>query len=141
MQHTEHYDLNIIETSDKFSPEALNENTRKLDAELARLDGDLGATGANCRIVTGTYKGTGSGTTTVTFGRHPEIIFIYGYSGFTVFFRHYTSGYVLGYNNSSTVYNATVSWGAGGTVTWYHYSNSSILNSSGATYYYIALFA
>ena len=31
MQQTETYKLNLIETSDPFSPQALNENTQKLE--------------------------------------------------------------------------------------------------------------
>ena len=35
MQHTDKYKLNLIETSDAFSPDALNENTRKVEDVLA----------------------------------------------------------------------------------------------------------
>ena len=38
MQQTETCKLNLIETSDPFSPDALNENARTLDAQLARVD-------------------------------------------------------------------------------------------------------
>ena len=38
MQHTDKYKLNIIETSDPFSPDALNANARTLETQLARMD-------------------------------------------------------------------------------------------------------
>ena len=47
MQHTDKYNLNIIEASDKFGPEPLNENARtletQLDAEKTRVDAALAA--------------------------------------------------------------------------------------------------
>ena len=38
MQQTETYNLNIIETDDTFSPDALNANARALETHLARMD-------------------------------------------------------------------------------------------------------
>lgn len=38
MQQTETYKLNLIETSDPFSPQALNENTQKLEAVVEKID-------------------------------------------------------------------------------------------------------
>ena len=35
MQHTDKYNFNLIETSDPFSPDALNENTQKVEDVLA----------------------------------------------------------------------------------------------------------
>lgn len=43
MQHTEKRNFNIIETSDAFSPEALNENTRKFEAALDAAQADTQA--------------------------------------------------------------------------------------------------
>ena len=43
MQQTEHYSLNLIETSDTFTPQPLNENTQALDAKLADLDTQAGS--------------------------------------------------------------------------------------------------
>ena len=37
MQQTESYNLKLIETGDPFDPEALNENARTLEAQLARV--------------------------------------------------------------------------------------------------------
>ena len=38
MKKTEKYKLNLIETDDTFGPEALNENARKLETELDRVE-------------------------------------------------------------------------------------------------------
>ena len=37
MQHTDKYKLNLIENSDAFSPDALNENMQKLEAALEEV--------------------------------------------------------------------------------------------------------
>ena len=73
MQHTEKYKLNLIETSDAFSPDALNENTRKVEdvlaaqaaAEAAARETADGALDQRLtvlegrRLVVGTYTGNG----------------------------------------------------------------------------------
>ena len=73
MQHTDKYKLNLIETSDAFSPDALNENTRKVEdvlaaqaaAEATARDAADGALDQRLtvlegrRLVVGTYTGNG----------------------------------------------------------------------------------
>ena len=46
MQHTKTCNFNIIETSDPFSPEPLNENTRAVEAQLASVRGEFAAADA-----------------------------------------------------------------------------------------------
>ena len=70
MQHTEHYDLNIIETSDAFSPEALNENTRKLD-------------GLVTQIVAGSYNGDNADTRNFDLGFKPRAVLLFREDGCT----------------------------------------------------------
>ena len=41
MQQTETYKLNLIETSDPFSPQALNENTQKLEEVVSEKLGEM----------------------------------------------------------------------------------------------------
>ena len=102
MQQTETYKLNLIETSDTFSPNPLNENAQKLEAALAeglaavRADAAAGtAAEANARaaataaleqriitlegkhVVGGTYVGTGSGTLVIELGFTPIVVFVY----------------------------------------------------------------
>lgn len=86
MQHTETYGLNLIETSDPFSPAPLNENTLALEAILAGLRTDLGSTGGalsdrvtaleDRRLAAGTYKGTGV-TITISVGFTPRAVLVY----------------------------------------------------------------
>ena len=69
MQQTEKYKFNLIERDDAFSPDALNENTRKLEAALS-LKSDAADTDVmkaaldqriqtleNHKVVAGTYVG------------------------------------------------------------------------------------
>ena len=69
MQQTEKRGFNIIETSDPFLPDALNDNTRKLEAALDALTAyaDAGDAAVVSRVVElekfhfacGVYKGNG----------------------------------------------------------------------------------
>ena len=84
MQHTDKYKLNLIETSDAFSPDALNENTRKVEdvlaaqaaAEATARDAADGALDQRLtvlegrRLVVGAYTGNGDKN-----GMHVELGF------------------------------------------------------------------
>ncbi len=84
MQHTDKYKLNLIETSDAFSPDALNENTRKVEdvlaaqaaAEAAARETADGALDQRLtvlegrRLVVGSYTGNGDKN-----GMHVELGF------------------------------------------------------------------
>ena len=84
MQQTEQYKLNLIETSDPFSPNPLNENAQKLEGAIeaarteakagdAALDGRLKVIEAR-RLVYGAYQGTGSSSSTVSLGFTPKVV-------------------------------------------------------------------
>ena len=85
MQQTEHYKLNLIETSDPFSPQPLNENTEKTEAALSGKT-DLTTHAAleqrvvtleNKRVAIGTYTGAesaGSAVQTVELGFRPVLV-------------------------------------------------------------------
>ncbi len=83
MQQTEHYSLNLIETSDTFTPQPLNENTQAIDAKLADLD--TRATGLASRVsaleqvrmVNGTYRGNWKDRV-VSVGFTPRVVWIGG---------------------------------------------------------------
>ena len=79
MQHTDKYKLNLIEISDAFSPDALNENTRKVEDVLAAQAAAETADGAldqrltvleGRRLVVGAYTGNGDKN-----GMHVELGF------------------------------------------------------------------
>ena len=86
MQQTETYQLNLIETSDTFSPAPLNENTQKLEGIIAagtsaeaqaRADADAALDARvtvleGRKIVAGIYIGNGaSATATIHLGFTP----------------------------------------------------------------------
>ncbi len=81
MQQTEKYQFNLIETSDTFSPDPLNENMEKaeqaLSAEAAALDSRVTVLEAH-KIVAGYHAGTGF----VDLGFTPAAVFGRGDSGF-----------------------------------------------------------
>ena len=81
MQQTEKRGFNIIETSDAFSPDALNDNTRKLEAALDAHEEAVAVRLAGLEkfhFAYGNYVGSGSGNpgVTVTRGFVPSIVMV-----------------------------------------------------------------
>lgn len=149
MQQTKTYKFNLIETSDTFSPDALNANARTAEAELARVEAEtakadaallaaIGSGGKTCRIQYGTYVGNGlygtAGTLELTFDFKPVLVAI-SYQNLidpTVLMRG------IKYFSTGTVH---VTWGEN-SVSWYTTHSTRIneqCNNSGATYYYVAI--
>ncbi len=90
MQQTETYKLNLIETSDPFSPQALNENTQKLEEvvheKLEDMDERIKVFEAK-KVVYGTYHNTDSTlkSYTVEVGFRPKIVLLaHTRSGFSM---------------------------------------------------------
>lgn len=81
MQQTETYKLNLIETSDPFSPQALNENTQKLEEvvheKLEDMDRRIQVFEAK-KFVYGNYYNPNykESTYEVKVGFPPKIVFI-----------------------------------------------------------------
>ncbi len=109
MQQTDQYQLNLIEKDDTFSPDPLNENTRKLEEALraAREAGDAEAAAREqvCadltrrvaaleghKIAAGTYKSTGS-SQTISVGFYPRAVITHGDSGGTYLATRDGSGF------------------------------------------------
>lgn len=89
MQHTETYNLNLIETSDTFSPDPLNQNAQALEDALAgesaarasadaALDQRLVKLEAK-HVVAGAYTGNGdsSATQLIRLGFTPKVVLIH----------------------------------------------------------------
>ena len=98
MQHTEKYRFNLIETSDTFSPAALNENAQAVEAELtalteataaadaalartaaenkAELLTAMGTHGKTARIAIGHYENVPARTGSLTVDFYPVVVFI-----------------------------------------------------------------
>ena len=82
MQQTTKYQFKLIEGSDDFSPQPLNDNVEKVEEALMELETGLGEvedayTPANKPYVIGTYTGN-DGTVTVTLGFKPALLIIGG---------------------------------------------------------------
>ena len=79
MQQTETYKLNLIETSDPFSPPALNENTQKLEEvvseKLGEMDQRVTVLEAT-KLVAGVFKSTNIPNDIIELGFTPEAVFL-----------------------------------------------------------------
>ena len=84
MQQTDKYQFKLIEGTDAFSPQPLNENMEQVEQALSELEssllGNLGTIGQNLRVEAGSYVGTGgygeSQPNTLTFQRHPVEVMV-----------------------------------------------------------------
>ena len=79
MQQTETYKLNLIETSDPFSPQALNENTQKIEEvvseKLGEMDQRVTVLEAT-KLVAGVFKSTNIPNDIIELGFTPEAVFL-----------------------------------------------------------------
>ncbi len=142
MQQTGKYQFNLIETSDAFSPDPLNENMEKVEAQFdaARAEAAAGDEALDQRVtalearplVTGTYEGTNGSVATfqvVKLGFTPRLVAVY-LAESAACFSHYL---VIGDGtlfNSQCEYLRIVEGG---------FQVNSTLASKGKTYYYMAL--
>lgn len=86
MQQTEKYKLNLIEKTDPFAPEALNENTQKVEKVLAGEETARTAADAALdarvtvlethKLVVGSYSPDSTRNVTVNLGFTPLAVFI-----------------------------------------------------------------
>ena len=164
MQHTKTCNFNIIETSDPFSPEPLNENTRSVEAQLASVRGEFAAAdagqAAQLSALTGrvgaleqgrlvykldTYKGTGSSPTRLEFDFKPLLVIVDDPTGPVyggrVWLRGITHG-TSGQHESGLYRYVTLTW-EDRAVEWVTFgvvdSDEYRLNAVGVTYRYFAL--
>lgn len=75
MQKTSNYQLSQYEASDRLTCEAVNADTRVVDAALARVAAVAAAAG-NCFVEYGTYMGDDQNTRTFTFSRRPLFFYV-----------------------------------------------------------------
>ena len=154
MIQTEKYKLNLIETTDTFSPNPLNENAQKLEAALGAAGAAQAAETAarealdsrvtvleadKVKMVVGSYTGTGGAygnTQTISLGFTPKAVFI---------IRPFSSSYDLhlvtqafSYFDSAMGCNRNVAQVVeGGFVV--AYDNHISFNSSNTVYHFVAL--
>lgn len=161
MEKTTHYQLNKPEAADPLRLADFNENADKIDAALAAVRNeaannlaayqtsndaavaalqDASTRFGNCRVVTGTYRGTDKYTannpSSLTFDQEPIALFISGYDHTAVLLRG-SSGFVV--NDSTGIRFLECTWGT--TVQWYSTGNSVWQMNHNTTYAYFALFA
>ena len=127
MQHTKTYDLNLIETSDTFSPAPLNENMEKLEAAItAGADAEAQArtdavAALDARVTTleghhvaaGTFTNSGSDQI-IELGFYPLLVIIQpGYNVPTLVTRAGSPQITLvanGFRASGNLYTSTYSY-------------------------------
>ena len=89
MQQTETYKLNLIETSDPFSPQALNENTQKIEEVVSEKLGEMDARVTvleGKRIVLLVYTGDGTQNRVIQLGFTPTgVIYFSAFNGVIAF--------------------------------------------------------
>ena len=131
MTQTTNFHLN------QWSPEDYVRRT-DFNADNAKIDAALAAAG-NCRIVTGSYTGTGKydqyNPNTLTFDGKPLLVFIVGDRSCYAMRGCDTADVCYG-SSGSTI---DLTWGEN-TLSWYNTNNFyAQMNISGRVYRYIAL--
>ena len=133
--YTENYQLPIWAADDAFLRSEFNDANQRIDAAL----GTLAQSAGNCRIVTGSYTGTGeygsAHPNTLTFDGPPLALMVNGGWQFTAL-RGSTGTPSMGANND--VSHVTFSW-EGNSVSWHSTGASQQLNEVNENYAYIAL--
>lgn len=77
MQQTDKYKLKTIDPDDPFSPDAINDHARKLETELARMDGEIARVdGAAVKFASGTYNGDGETARKIELPFTPKIVYV-----------------------------------------------------------------
>ena len=142
MQQTNTYQLNLVESTDAFSPQPINENTEAIDAlfKTQQL-----AIEACAKVAAGSYVGSDTygsdNPNTLSFSFTPKVLLVLAQG--TGLYNEYQNSMLLihpmttGVTGSQTDSNVTVTWGEN-SVSWYGTASSYQLNSS-RTYYYFAM--
>ena len=134
MDYTQNLNLPQFAESDRIHHDDFNDAMEKLDAAVAAC--------GNCKIVTGSYVGTGSygvnNKNTLIFDARPNFVVIGG--EYTIFaLRPMADGATLRSSGLNQTYGAKLSW-SGNSISWYAESFAALqCNSADVTYHYMAL--
>lgn len=136
MQQTEKYQFNLIEGSDPFSPEPLNQNMEKVEGALT----------ARARVLTGSYTGAGQygadHPNVLEFPdaeRPPSVIFVNEANGSASAVLVRGAAYSICYWDTYNRYVIRLTWTDKG-VRWYSADSSNRQFNSGSTAYsYVAI--
>ena len=163
--YTTNYELPLWEPQDSFLRTEFNEAHQKIDAAIASkadaadvtaLESEVDAlarSAGNCRIVTGSYTGTGGygedQPNTLTFSFPPKLVVLAVGDAHSVLLSPCPQA--AGYHEAYTRYGMLKLTWSGNSLSWYVdgfydgslYSNGGSaerqLNQTGTTYYYLAL--
>ena len=135
MTKTTNYQLNQWDPTDRVLRTDFNSDNQKIDAAIAE------AAKGNCRIVTGTYTGTGkygpSNRNTLTFDGKPLLVIIQ--NTFSITAVSSTPVAPVLQDGGNQYYSLSFTW-TDNSVSWYNETTAERqLNVSGRTYYYVAL--
>ena len=130
--YTNNYQLHQWEAGDDFLREDFNEDFAKIDGAIAMC--------GNCRIIRGSYWGTGTfgekNPTGLTFDKLPLLVFVSGQaSQFTAVWK---SDYAVIANQVGSTYVMNINWSENA-LCWYSYDANKQLNINNALYHYVAL--
>ena len=151
MEQTPNYALSQWDEQDRILREDFNANNAKVEQALAEQADTLAqhtaalAKCGNCKIVYGSYTGTGtyesSGANTLSFEHKPIFLAIMPQSSSDNAANHFFAvrggGYAYTYSENFNSINM-ITWGDR-TVRWYSYNATHQYNKSGSTYHYVAL--
>lgn len=147
MQKTEHYQLNLWDKSDRIQMEDFNADNAKVEQALTEHAAILAGCG-NCKIVYGSYTGTGTygenNKNKLTFEHKPILIFVLGSDYEEELDRKLRMAFNITWAagvDGSHYWNNTVSWNEK-TVQWYNFNDATAqFNTKGTTYLYFAFVA
>ena len=145
MTTTQNLHLPQWEADDRIMRTDFNDAMSKIDAALGEMAQAL-SEGSNCKIVFGTYVGTGTRGSygneatcnKLTFDSKPLVVHVgcHNYQ-FTAIYAS-PDGFLQRWSSSDSA-RENVTW-SGNSIIWYSSSSASDqLNTSGTTYYYVAL--
>lgn len=142
MKQTGTYQLNQWDAEDRIRREDFNADNQKVEQALTDLTAQIARCG-NCRIVAGSYKGTGtygsSHRTSLTFDGTPLFLAVNGEGWSFCTPNGAANAAVL--SSSFSVRDIILSWSETA-VSWYSDESYAIqLNAAAKTYSYVALLA
>lgn len=140
MEQTKNLNLNRWAPEDFVRLTQINQNFDKIDEEVGALRRAT-QTAGNCRIVTGSYVGTGKYgniQNQLNFEKPPLALFISGYGYTLVAVAGSYSAFSMSQNGSSV--GISITWNDDGTVRWSANGNEYYqMNGNSITYTYFAL--
>ena len=150
MTHTTNYNLNKFEAADRVTRDGFNQNADRIDAAIKAASDAAGTAQStantcwsNCRIVSGTYVGTGaagsSNPNSLTFSGKPIAVIIVGYYN-NLFLAIRGSNNPLVFTAGGSPYADHATWSDSG-ISWFAPDRTvgNQMSASGTIFYYYAI--